>query len=176
MVCMSVVLVPKSKVEVSRPLIFLAGPIRSAPNWQDEAISILSSYGEDIAIASPRRGVRDNFAKWVITGQREFERQRAWERNYLDIASKTGSILFWLPGEIEHSCSKSYGAMTRIELGQWMTNSRYNPNINWCIGTDGNFSEIDTIRYDLSVDAPGKKIFGSLEGTCREALRIALKK
>ena len=30
--------------KIKTPLIFLAGPIRSAVNWQDNAIEILSSY------------------------------------------------------------------------------------------------------------------------------------
>ncbi len=173
---MSGVIIPKSRVLIKYPLIFLAGPIRGAPNWQDEAIIRLISMEKDIIVASPRRGIRKNFSDYVINGSGDFPRQRAWERHYLDIASQNGAILFWLPGESEHNCSKSYGAMTRIELGQWMTRSRYESNLRWCIGSDGKFSEIDTISYDLGLDVPSKKIFGSLEETCDEALRLALKR
>ena len=92
----------------------------------------------------------------------------------MNLASKKGAILFWLPGEEKHDCQKVYGAMTRIELGQWMTNHRYNNSVKFCIGTDGKFPEMNTIKYDLSLDVPDKKIFNSLEETCEEALLLTL--
>lgn len=64
---MSGVIIPNRYVKVVDPLIFLAGPIRGAPNWQDEAIFILTRSPQ-ITIASPRRGIRDKIAKYVLTG------------------------------------------------------------------------------------------------------------
>src|SRR3990167_4047614 len=147
---MAKLIIPKTYVqELGAPLIFLAGPIRSAPNWQDEAIESLFSQEPNVTIASPRRGIRDKIAPYILTGDESyFPRQRAWERHYLDIASKTGAILFWLPGEEQHQCKKVYGAMTRVELGQWMANYRHNQEVRFCIGSDVEFSELDTIRYD----------------------------
>ena len=175
---MGKVIIPKTYVpNIVAPLIFLAGPIRSAPNWQDEAINFLFSQNSDLVIASPRRGVRDKIAPYIVTGNKNyFPRQRAWERHYLDIASKTGAILFWLPGEEEHNCEKVYGAMTRVEIGQWMTNYRHNNSVRFCVGSDGKFPEMHTIEFDLKMDAPDKKIFSSLEETCTEAVRLAYQK
>ncbi len=175
---MSKVIIPKTYVPyLEAPLIFLAGPIGSAPNWQDEAIDFLLSRNSDLAIASPRWGVRDKIAPYIAQGDETyFPRTRAWERHYLDIASKTGAILFWLPGEAEHNCEKVYGAMTRVEIGQWMTNYKYNKEVHFCVGSDGKFPEIHTIDYDLQLDAPDKKIFPSLEETCTEAVRLAYSK
>ena len=175
---MNKVIILKTYVrELTAPLIFLAGPIRCAPNWQDETIEFLFSQEPNLIIASPRRGVRDKIARYIASGDETyFPRQRAWERHYLDIASKTGSILFWLPGEAEHDCNKEYGAMTRVELGQWMTNYRHNKNVRFCIGSDGNFSELHTIEYDLKLDAPDKEISKTLKETCMEALRLARQK
>ncbi len=171
------VIIPKTYVdEIDAPLIFLAGPIRSAPNWQDEAIRILFSYDQNLVIASPRRDMRDTIAPYIATGiEDHFHRQRAWERHYLDIASKTGCILFWLPGEEVHDCNKVYGAMTRVELGEWMTNYRHDNSVRFCVGSDGRFQELDTIRYDMSIDAHGKDVKTTLEDTCIEALRLAKK-
>ena len=172
---MKKVIIPKTYVQdIEAPLIFLAGPIRSAPNWQDEAIDFLLSQNSDLIIASPRRGVRDKIAHYIVEGDESyFSRQRAWERHYLDIASKTGAILFWLPGEAEHNCEKVYGAMTRVEIGQWITNYRHNHSVRFCVGSDGKFPEMHTIDFDLQIDAPDKKIFSSLEETCVEAVRLA---
>ncbi len=171
------VIIPKTYTKVEEPLIFLAGPIRGAPNWQDEAVEILFSKNENLTIASPRRGIRPEISRYIEKGDEEyFPRQRTWERHYLDLASKTGCILFWLPGEQEHKCEKVYGAMTRIELGQWMTNYRHDNSIRFCVGTDNKFSEIHTIVYDLELDAPTKKILGTLEQTCEEAIKLAMQK
>src|SRR3989338_8649180 len=172
---MGKLIIPKTYVqELGAPLIFLAGPIRSAPNWQDEAINLLFSQEPNLVIASPRRGVRDKIAAHIATGDENyFPRQRAWERHYLDIASKTGAILFWLPGEAEHDCQKVYGAMTRLELGQWMTRYYFDKNVRFCIGSDSQFPELNTVEFDLKMDAPDKDIKKTLEETCAEALRLA---
>ncbi len=173
------VIIPKTYVEdIPWPLIFLAGPIRGAPCWQDHAISLILSENKGIVIASPRGDIRDRIKPYILVGDDTyFLRQRAWERHYLDLAGKkhqSGAILFWLPGEIEHTCEKLYGAMTRLELGEWMTNYRHDPSVRFCVGTDGKFSELSTILYDLSLDAPDKKMFSTLEETCSEAVRLAL--
>jgi hypothetical protein len=174
---MAGVILPKIHVErIMDPLIFLAGPIRSAPNWQDEAIGLLFSMRREIVIASPRRERNARLLPYYLCGREDFfHRQRAWERHYLDMASRTGAVMFWLPGEEKHSCRKSYGAMTRIELGQWMTNYRNDSSVRLCVGSDGRFSELDTIVYDLYLDAPDMKVFKSLEETCAEAIRLSLR-
>jgi hypothetical protein len=66
--------------------------------------------------------------------------------------------------------------MTRVEIGQWMTNYRHNKSVRFCVGSDGKFPEIHTIEYDLQLDAPDKKIFSSLEETCAEAVQLAYQK
>jgi hypothetical protein len=171
---MGELIIPKIYVpNICNPLIFLAGPIKGAPNWQDEAIEILFSQNSDLTIVSPRRGVRDNVSKFIVNGNESFfSRQREWERHYLDIASKDGAILFWLPKEEEHDCQKAYGAMTRFELGQWITNYRHDNSLKFVIGSDGGFSELRTISYDLQLDAPDKEIYDTLERTCLGALKL----
>ncbi len=175
---MSKLIIPKTYVqELGSPLIFLAGPIRSAPNWQDEAVELIFSQEPNLVIASPRRGIRDKIAQHVISGDETyFLRQRAWERHYLDVASKTGAILFWLPGETGHDCQKVFGAMTRVEIGQWMTRYDFDKNVRFCIGSDGRFPELHTIEFDLKMDAPDKDIKKTLEETCAEAVRLAYQK
>ena len=171
---MGKLIIPKTYIKnIDTPLIFLAGPIKSAPNWHEKIIKILFSLKKDLIIASPKKEINDNLKKYlIINNENYFSRQRAWERHYLEIASKKGVILFWLPKEENHNCDKVYGAMTRVELGQWMTNYKHNENVNFCVGTDGKFSEIGTIIYDLSLDAPKKYIQTTLENTCIEALNL----
>jgi len=167
-------IIPKNYVKnVDTPLIFLAGPILGAPNWQDAAIEYLFSLNKYITIVSPKKEIKENISKYILnTDPNPFSRGRHWERYYLDIASKKGTVLFWLPGEEKHKCEKSYGAMTRLEIGQFMTRYKYDKSTRFVVGTDDKFSEINTIKFDLSLDAPEKKISKTLEETCRQALEL----
>ena len=63
--------------------------------------------------------------------------------------------------------------MTRLELGQWMTRYCFDPSIRFCVGSDSEFAELHTIRYDLLLDAADKIVISTLEATCDEALRLA---
>lgn len=170
------IVLPKHYVEIGKsPLIFLAGPCKGAPFWQEEAIDRIISLDKNILIVSPRHLKRQDLNGRVMAGDNSrFHRQRAWERHYLDLASKKGAIMFWLPGEEKHDCGKVYGSMTRLELGQCMTNYRNDRAYRFCVGSDGRFPDMHTIEYDLSLDAPDKKILGELDETCREAVRLAL--
>jgi len=174
---MEKVIIPKTYVEnIEAPLIFLAGPITGAPNWQDKAIEILFSKTSNLVIASPRRGVRAEIAPYIVTGDETyFPRQRAWERYYLDIASKTGAVLFWLPKKIENIGEKPYASMTRIELGEAIGRYRENNSIRFCVGSTGNFQDLDAIQDDLRVYAP-RAVYSTLEETCTEAVRLAKSK
>jgi hypothetical protein len=169
------VIIPKTFVRDPVPLIFLGGPINGAPNWQDKAVTTILSKAPELFVASPRRGVRETIAPHVLKGNESvFPRQRVWERYYLKLASRKGAIMFWLPGEEAHDPAHSYGAMTRVELGQWMTEYRFDQTVSFCLGSDGHFPGLDPIKYDLSLDAPDKlPLFGSLEETCAEAIRLA---
>ena len=73
----------------------------------------------------------------------------------------------------EQRGGKFGGAMTRIELCQWMTRYALDSAIRLAVGTDGNFSEFHTIQYDLSLDAPNLEIKKSLLETCQEAIHVA---
>lgn len=178
---MAGVIVPNryiSQQDIKGPLIFLAGPIRGAPVWQDQAIDMLISADPEVTVVTPRRGVRSNFSEFVLEeSSARYFRQREFEWDYMLRAGEQpdvqGAIMFWLPEECDHSCEKAYGAMTRVELGQWMTRYQFNPGVRFCLGTDNKFSEIDTILYDLSRHAPNKTAFFKLRETCEEALRIA---
>ena len=168
-------ILPNTLVEkVDGPLIFLAGPILCAPNWQDEAVKKIIDKEPGFTVASPRGESREKLAKYVLSGKDDaFSRQRAWELHYLHLAAKTGAIMFWLPGEEKHSCNKVYGAMTRVEIGEWLIQYSYDNSVRLCIGTDGRFPEFSPIKHDINHYAPNKKIQTTLEDTCYEARRIA---
>lgn len=167
-------ILPNTLVEkIDCPLIFLAGPIMCAPNWQDEAVNIILKREPGFTVASPRGDIREKIAKYVLSGSDAFSRQRAWELHYLHFAAKAGAIMFWLPGEAKHSCQKVYGAMTRVEIGEWLIQYSHDNSVRFCIGTDGRFPEFSPIKHDINHYAPNKIIQETLESTCSEAIRIA---
>lgn len=173
---MTEVLIPNTKIETNKPIIFLAGPIQGTSNWRQPAIEIIASKSESFLIASPsgRLTFNPNYIK-IIPPQKDFDHQRDWENYYLDKASVNGTILFWFPGETEHNCQKSYGAMTRVEIGEWIIERKYNPSINIIIGTNGKFSEFKTIRHDIEQKIPEIKIYETLEETCQAAINTIQK-
>lgn len=172
---MNSLILPNTYIEnIDTPLIYLAGPIRSAPDWQGEAIELLFSKKRDLTIASPRMGIEKSLSPYLEWGgENHFSSQREWEWYYMDLASKKGSILFWLPGEEKHHCDKAYAAVTRLELGQWMTRYKFDNSLNMCFGGENVFPEIYITKYDLELHAPDKKVYKTLKETCDEALRLA---
>src|SRR3989338_1466780 len=171
---MSPIILPNNYYDcMDTPFIYLAGPIKSAPPWQDEAIRYILANDSGVMIATPQRILANDLTQNVIhRGEPRFHRQRAWERHYMDLAAKSGALLFWLPEEHEHDCEKAYGAVTRFELGIWLERICNAPELHVCIGTDGRFSEWHTYAYDFSQDAPNLRIFETLKATCKEALDI----
>jgi hypothetical protein len=172
---MTKLILPKNYVEVDAPLIFLAGPIKGAPEWHDETMNFISEKAPELTSACPyMREPKENLKQYVVNGDwSRFTRNRMWERHYLDIASKKGAIMFWLPGEVNHKCEKSYGSMTRLEFGECLSDYRNDNSHSFCVGSDGKFSDLQQLLYDMSLDAPDKKMFFSLEETCDEAIKLA---
>ena len=166
---MGKVVVPNDYVEgFNETPIFLAGPIKGAPNWHDDAIKYLFSQKDDLIIFSPNTKLNEESSSYLFFGRKSyFPRQRAWERHYLELASKTGSVLFWLPGEEKHDCDQVYGAMTRLELGEFLGWYKFNKKVSFCVGTDGEFPEMKTLLFDLNLDSPNKTIFSTLEEACK---------
>jgi len=170
------IILPNTYVQTNdKSLIFLLGPIRSAPSWQDDAIEFIMSYNKDILIANPRRNVNASLQKYVIRGvQTHFDRQRAWEWEYQDIAARNGVLMFWFPKEANHHCDKSYGLMTSNEFGHRTAVKMFDNTVRLAIGTDTQFNEWDTFAYDLRRKLPSLYVENTLEDTCKEALRLIL--
>lgn len=115
----------------SLPFIFLAGPIKSVNNWQDEAIGLFDKLLVlDAVIATPRS---------KILPLNDFNNQIDWETKYLNLAGKTGVILFWLANEQTHFCERAFAQTTRFELGEWLAKSKTN-GASIVVGIDTNFS------------------------------------
>ena len=134
-------------------LLFLAGAIQGAEDWQSKVINYLKNY--DISIASPRRKyICDNF---------DYNKQVEWETYYLNVSN---IILFWLPKEIEHIEGRSFAQTTRFELGEWLAKSLYIPNKQIIVGIDSSFKGSRYIKKRIQNNYKNVPIFTKLKDCC----------
>lgn len=158
------VIIPIGKAPNNNIIIFLAGPIQGAENWQDKAIDILRNEITDCVIANPRREYIDD--------EFEYNKQVEWETEYLNKAAKNGVIMFWLAKEMTHFCNRAYAQTTRFELAEWKTKYHYNKKINLVIGIEDGFTNERYIRKRMKEDCPDIHIEASLKDTCRQVIKI----
>src|SRR5262249_53460006 len=143
-------------------LIFLAGPIQGAPDWQAEAIALLH-HAPGLTIANPRRDRYD--------GANAYVEQVAWEHHHLQRAGDSGVALFWLAREAEHFCDRAYAQTTRFELGEAVTLHRWQ-GIKVVVGIDEGFSNARYLRYTLPRKAPNIPLRSTLREACEAALAL----
>lgn len=175
---MAGIIIPKTNVDdLKGPLIFLEGPVLTAPKWHYTAAEIAFSIDSNSIIVMPVRYVEPGFEKYIINGNESFPRQRAFEIHYIEKAGfekgVNGCVAMYLPSQEDQTTTKVYGATTRVEFGEIVMRKNFDPTVRFCIGTEGNFPEWKTMQYDLNFYLPDLKVQPTLEDTIKEALRIA---
>ena len=165
---MNKIIIAPNYIEVEGPLVFLAGPIQGAPDWQSEAIEILKTI-KPVHIASPRRPVKilGDFA------EKDYHAQVEWEHHYLDYAARHGVTLFWLANAVEHIPGRPYAQTTRFELGEAVAR-HYLSGINVVVGIEKGFSNERYLRKTIMAKAPDIPILDSLEEICRASVEMAV--
>jgi hypothetical protein len=157
-------------VEVSSPIIYLAGPMEGAVDWQSEAIQYIHNKDHRLNIASPRRPTLGK-VPFTETG---FHQQVDWEHFYLQRASEKGVILFWLAKEVEHRCDRAYAQTTRFELGEIAVIHKFT-GTKVVVGIENGFSGSRYIRKTLAKKYPRIPVYENLKETCDTAIRLAIK-
>jgi hypothetical protein len=164
-------IIPPNYIDLkSEPLIFLAGPIKSAIDWQTKAMKYINNQEPSVYVASPRRKV--NFEKDFSAEM--YSEQVDWESHHLKHAGKYGVILFWLAKESEHNPQRAYAQTTRFELAEWKTRSKYD-KVKIALGIEKGFSGAKYIIRRFNQDCPEIKIHETLKDTCDEAIRLLKK-
>lgn len=149
------------------PLIFLAGPIQGAEDWQAEAVSRIHTLRKDVWIANPRRAER-TFGDF---GADKYREQAIWEHHHLAFAGKYGVTIFWLANEAEHDCGRAYAQTTRFELGETMAYHRW-VNAKMVVGIDSAYTGAKYVRLTFREKAPRVPILDSLQETCEQAIAL----
>jgi len=160
---MAIIKAPDFK-KVNGPLIFLAGPIQGAEDWHKTAIDLIAEENSFLDIASPR----GDYSKREF----DYDKQVDWETYHLNLAAKSGAILFWLTKEKEHMCDRAYAQTTRFELGEWVTKYRFNKKIRLFIGIEDGFTGERYLRRRIKQDCPEIILHPTLENLCKD---VALK-
>ncbi len=147
------IILPKTFVDVDAnpawPIFFLAGPVRGGDDWQQECCKEieLRMPGLEFYVAIPYYHqilpTDHPLAKIRTKGDEGyFERQLNWERYYMDLASKRGCLMFWLPAESTRNPRTSggpYATDTRGEIGEWRGRLMGNPELHVSVGCEEAF-------------------------------------
>lgn len=154
---------PAEIIQTEGPVIFLAGPIQGAPNWQAIAASTIHDVDPTIIVASPRKDYPE--------GTFVYEKQVDWETHFLRTAGRFGVVGFWLAAQTEETPGRSYAQTTRFELAEWKMRHEYE-GAKLTIGIEDGFGNARYIRRRFSQDCPDVKITDNLESMCHNAVDL----
>ena len=146
---------------VTRPLIYLNGPIQGCPDWQREVIKQIGHLTE-VDVASPR----------VAKFSGKLDDQMRWEITMQEITAKAGVILWWFPRETSHRCNRAYAQAARFELGEWAARSKAGL-ARIVVGFERGFTGGPYLRRRLTVGYPNIPICSSLRQICAVAVELA---
>ncbi len=162
---MGIILISPNKKETLGPVIFLAGPVRSAPDWQSDAIGLLS-VNQSVDIASPRQA-RDES---VPLSSEEVIEQIAWEQSYMNIAREGGVVLFWFAKPRKGEESPYYAQQSFFELGDTLAETGGGTSI--CLGIEEGFQNGEYLMETVNRKYPNLIIHKTLTEVCDQALRL----
>lgn len=154
---------PPEIIETDGPIIFLAGPIQGAPDWQSEAAKKIHYLNSAIVVASPRRDYPE--------GTFVYEQQVDWETHYLRTAGKLGAVTFWLANQTVDTPGRAYAQTSRFELAEWKMRHEYDDS-KLTIGIEEGFGNARYIKRRFSQDCPDIKIADNLETMCKNAVEL----
>ena len=154
---------PPEIVETEGGLIFIAGPIQGAPDWQAKAAETIHGVDSKIVVASPR--------KEYEPGTFEHERQMDWETAFLRKAGNKGVVSFWLAKQTIPTPDRDYAQTSRFELAEWMMRHVYE-GAKLTIGIEEGFGNERYIRRRFGQEVPDVKIAKSLFETCINAVEL----
>lgn len=158
------VITPPNYGPVEGPLVYLAGPVEGAVNWQSEALGRLGELDPGLAVANPRR----DFAP----GEELASEQIDWETGYLRRAGEQGAILFWMAAETERVPWRAYAQIARAQLFEAKARHEL-AGARVVLGIEENFAGGSYIRRRFETESVGIPSFRTLEECCVAAVHLA---
>lgn len=142
-------------------LIYLAGPIQGAVDWQADAIAALGDLAPDVHVASARG---PNFKGGV-------DKHLVWEQACIERAARDGAILFWCAREVSHRCNRTYAAQMRFELGEWAVKSSLGL-ARVVVGFERGFTGGPYLQRRFATNYPHVPVCRGLRQTCAAAAEL----
>jgi hypothetical protein len=158
-----ILLQPPEIAKTTEPVIFLAGPIQGAPDWQSEATKMIHDIDPNIVVASPRKDYAE--------GEFVYEKQVDWETHFLRAAGNSGVVAFWLAAQAVETPGRAYAQTTRFELAEWKMKHQYE-NAKLAVGIEEGFGNARYIRRRFAQDAPNVAIVDTLEDMVQNAVSL----
>lgn len=116
-------------------LMFLAGPIQGAPDWQADFANKIIERRPGVVVATPRASIDTKSKEF------DFNAQVDWEDKHLWRAAKLGGIVFYFAAQdksLPYREGRAYAQTTRIELGKILGWRKFMP-LNVAVGFDANY-------------------------------------
>ncbi|MFZ5391401.1 MAG: hypothetical protein ACOZAJ_03960 [Patescibacteria group bacterium] len=159
------------KLLPDQEVIYLGGPVKSAPDWHSEAIKIIHNKNPEIIIISPKKLILSGF------DMDEWYKECDWIKYHMDLTGRhsKGVIMFW--GAAMQNCANngSYAQSTRFEIGKWFARVHENPK-KWpgkiVAGIEHGFSGARYVDFDLKKDYGVEIFWGDLKEFCHKTLEI----
>lgn len=183
---MSKLILPKTYMEPDGPVLFLVGPIRGAPRWQQQGFEIIQALDVEnrIYVVSPSDRFDEKYLKMAVQDDGcGFKGGTLFERHYLKLALREehgleGAIAMWLPTQVEAMPINKktgfpgpYARDTRPETGRWGTGILgQNPNAPIFVGAEENFDGLSVMKTNFLEDRPEMIFYSTLFDTCNAAV------
>lgn len=102
------------------PVVFLAGPVQGAPDWQSDMAAKLLRSGFAMNVASPRRTDMDDPAVRAAFDREAQHAQIDWELRHIHRAIKFGVLVINFAAQdplLDYPVGRAYAQTTRFEAG-----------------------------------------------------------
>jgi hypothetical protein len=120
----------------AEPLLFIAGPVQGAPDYQMEFARVVLDRRPDFVVATPR--VPAELDRQTFN----YDNQVDWEERHLWRAAQLGGVAFWFAAQdpaLPHRPGRAYAQTTRIEIGKIVGWRRFMP-LNLAVGFDADYA------------------------------------
>lgn len=171
-----------SEYEPDIPVFFLAGPVQGATDWHTVFCEELrKQMGErEFYVAIPKSYRKSPLDCLVRRHQMcptvFWDSQNAWERHYMEVASKNGCLIFWLPVE-DKECPRDdgnpYAITTLGEIGRWEANYMHDRSVKIVVGAETRFKGLRTIHENFLAFDYRFPIYETMSQTVAAAVTVA---
>lgn len=162
---------PFSIQQPDNPVVFLAGPVQGAHDWQSEVAEVLLENEPSLSIVSPRgpEGLYQPPSTWLTD-----EEQTPWEKHHLRLARDSGVLAMWMAAQDYDTPGRAFAQTSRIEFGRIAGWLDYNPSVHFVFGVHPGYRGGNRRYFEEVCDEFAIPVQDKLDEWC-EAIREELR-